>query len=190
MGMYKRGRVWWMCFTHKGRFVRMSAETADKRTAERVYHKVRAEVEEGKWFSRPPGEEILFSEMMEKYMAEHSLPKKSSSERDRSSLTHLLPFFGGFALREIHPQDHQRIQGQEEWRRSVPRRVFNRELALLKHAFTLAVREWEWVDENPAKKVSMEREAPPRDRWLTPGGKRNAPYHLPRVAQGDRDFCP
>jgi integrase len=37
----------------------------------------------------------------------------------------------------------------------------------MKHAFSLAIKEWEWVKDNPVKKVSMEREPSPRDRWLT-----------------------
>jgi len=155
-----------MCFTHKGIFIRRSAETVDKRLAERIYHKVRAEVEEGKWFSRPPGEDILFSEMMEKYMAEHSVPKKSSSERDRYSLGHLLPFFGGFTLCQITPKLINEYKTGRMGEGTSPASI-NRELALLRHAFSLAVREWEWVSENPVKKISMEREAPSRDRWLT-----------------------
>ena len=43
----------------------------------------------------------------------------------------------------------------------------NRELALMKHAFNLALKEWEWVEDNPVKKVSMEKEPPARDRWLS-----------------------
>ena len=43
----------------------------------------------------------------------------------------------------------------------------NLQLALMKHAFSLAIKEWEWVKDNPVKKVSMEREPSPRDRWLT-----------------------
>ena len=37
----------------------------------------------------------------------------------------------------------------------------------MKHAFSLAINEWEWVKDNPVKKVSMEREPASRDRWLT-----------------------
>ncbi len=39
--------------------------------------------------------------------------------------------------------------------------------ALMKHAFNLALKEWSWVAENPAMKVSMEKEPSSRDRWLT-----------------------
>ena len=43
----------------------------------------------------------------------------------------------------------------------------NRELANLKKAFNLAVKEWEWCRENPVSRVSMERENNKRDRWLS-----------------------
>jgi len=49
-----------------------------------------------------------------------------------------------------------------------PSATINRELALAKHGFTLAAREWEWVKDNPVKRVSMEKENNKRDRWLTP----------------------
>ena len=37
----------------------------------------------------------------------------------------------------------------------------------MKHMYTMAIREWEWCRDNPVKRVSMEKESPPRDRWLT-----------------------
>lgn len=40
-------------------------------------------------------------------------------------------------------------------------------LALMKKAFNLACREWEWTKDNPVCRVSMERENNTRDRWLT-----------------------
>ncbi|UJS21293.1 MAG: site-specific integrase [Candidatus Brocadia sp.] len=43
----------------------------------------------------------------------------------------------------------------------------NKELAMLSKAFNLAVKEWEWLKENPVSKVPKERENNERDRWLT-----------------------
>jgi site-specific recombinase XerD len=45
--------------------------------------------------------------------------------------------------------------------------TINRELALMKHAFNMALKEWNWVKENPVSKVPMEKENNKRDRWLT-----------------------
>ena len=38
---------------------------------------------------------------------------------------------------------------------------------MLSKAFNLAVKEWEWLSENPVSKVSKEREDNERDRWLS-----------------------
>jgi integrase len=166
MGLYKRGQVWWMCFSYKGKFIRRSTETKEKKLAERVYRKCLGEVAEDKWFKRLAGEDMTFKEMMKKYMKEHSIPKKASSERDTSSLTHLLPFFEGYTLTEVTPKLINEYKTARRNEQASPCTI-NRELALAKHAFTLAVKEWEWVEENPVKKVSMEKEPISRDRWLT-----------------------
>lgn len=43
----------------------------------------------------------------------------------------------------------------------------NRELAMMSKAFNLAMKEWEWVENNPMSKVPKEKEDNERDRWLT-----------------------
>ncbi|MGA2958560.1 MAG: hypothetical protein ABSF48_22890 [Thermodesulfobacteriota bacterium] len=37
----------------------------------------------------------------------------------------------------------------------------------MSHAFNLALKEWEWVRENPVKKVSKEKVNNQIERWLT-----------------------
>jgi hypothetical protein len=79
MALYKRGSVWWMCFTYNGKQVRKPTETTDKKLAQRIYDKIKGEIAEGKWFERLPGESITFREMIEKYMSEHSKINKAQS---------------------------------------------------------------------------------------------------------------
>ena len=166
MGVFKRGGVWWMRFAYQDRQVRKSTETTNRKLAGRIYDKILGEIAEGKWFERMPGEEKTFREMMERYMAEHSIPNKASTVRDQTSLNRLLPFFGDYAITQIAPR---LINEYKSLRRSdgIATSSINRELALMKHAFTLAIREWGWVDDNPVKRIAMEKEPPPRDRWLT-----------------------
>ena len=166
MGLFKRGSVWWMSFVYQGKQYRKSTETDDKNLAKRILDKVKGEIAEGKWFERLPGEEKTFKEMMEKYMAEHSIPKKASSERDESSKTHLLPFFEKYTLLEVTPKLINEYKNRRRMEGASPCTI-NRELALAKHAFGMAIREWEWAKDNPVLRVSMEKEPPPRDRWLT-----------------------
>jgi len=166
MGLYRRrGPTWWMSFTYNGEQVRQSTETDDRKLAEKIYHKVMTEVAEGKWFERRQGTRTL-AEMMERYMKEHSKLKKRSTTRDEASLKHLLPFFGALTLKGICPNIISQYKAQRLTAGAAPG-TLNRELALMKHAFTLATREWAWAKENPVKMVSMEKEAPHKDRWLT-----------------------
>jgi integrase len=164
MGLFKRGSVWWMSFIYQGKQYRKSTETDDKVLAKRILDKVKGEIAEGKWFERLPEEERSFGEMMEKYAAEQS-SKKSSEERDKSSLTHLRPFFGGHLLKDIGSRLINEYKAHRNLEGASPGTI-NRELALMKHAFNVALKEWEWVNQNPVLKVSMEREPPSRDRWL------------------------
>jgi len=167
MGLFKRGSVWWMDFVYKGARIRRSVETKDRKLAQRIYDKVKGEIAEGKWFERLPGQDKTFKELMEKYIVEHS-PKKSPKQhiRDKSSLGHLSPYFEGFALTEITPKMINEYKVKRYGEKAAPGTI-NRELNLMRHAFSMAVKEWEWVKDNPVKRVSMEKEPPGRVRYLT-----------------------
>jgi hypothetical protein len=103
MGLYKRGSVWWMSFLCKGRRYRKSAETEDKRLAQRIYDKVKGEVAENRWFETLPGEDKTFREMMEKYLAEHA-SKKLSERSFRGYAKTLTSSLGDYVLTDITPR--------------------------------------------------------------------------------------
>lgn len=167
MALFKRGQVWWMRFTYKGKQVRSSTETEDKKVALKIYHKVMTQIAEGKWFDRLPGEEKTFREMMERYLQEHSVRNKvqSSYRRDKSLANHLLRFFGDFTLVEISPKLICEYKSMRRGKEAAPATV-NKELILMNHAFNLAMKEWEWVQENPVSRVSREKVNNLIERWL------------------------
>ncbi|OPX97428.1 MAG: Tyrosine recombinase XerC [Syntrophorhabdus sp. PtaB.Bin006] len=166
MGLYKRGQTWWISFSYNGRQVRQSTETDDKKLAEKIYHKVLTDVAEGKWLDKLPGAKETFRDMMGKYMEEHSKPNKASYGRDALSIKHLLPSFADYYVTDITPKLIQQYKTKRRRENASPCSI-NRELALMKHAYTLAINEWEWAQNNPVKQVSLEKEPAPRDRWLT-----------------------
>jgi integrase len=43
----------------------------------------------------------------------------------------------------------------------------NRYMAILSHAFTVAVKEWQWVDDNPCRRIKKRREPKGRTRYLS-----------------------
>jgi site-specific recombinase XerD len=157
-----------MCFVYEGRFVRKPTKTTDGKLAQKIYHKVMADVIEGKWFEKLPGEGITFKEMVEKYLAEHSSRSKSASSyrRDKSLATHLLGFFGELMTMKVTPGDiaEYKTKRREE---GAAAQTVNLELALMRHCYNLAIREWGWVRENPVHKVSREKVNNLIERWLT-----------------------
>ena len=101
MGLYKRGQVWWMRFTYRGKQIFKSTETENKKQAQRFYDKVKFEIAEDKWFEKKP--EHSFREMMDRYLVEHVSQKKSSRAYE-GYVKNLLAFFGeDILISEITP---------------------------------------------------------------------------------------
>jgi integrase len=167
MGLYKRNQVWWMSFTYQGQQVRKSTETSDRRLAQAILGKVNAKIVEGRYFETLQEQDRTFAEMMERYLKEYS-PRKAptSHRRDQQDLLHLLPVFGDKTLAAVTPRllAEYKVQRREEG--AAPATI-NKELGLVRHAFNMAIREWEWCRENPMHRVRMEPVHNQIDRWLT-----------------------
>jgi integrase len=168
MGLYKRGSVWWMSFTHHGEQIRRSTETEDKKLAIRIFDKLKGEVAEGKWFEQEPGAGYKFNDLADKYMIEYSAVNKaaSSHKRDKSLFKNLRGTFGEYYLTEITPA---MISDYKVKRRKAgsSARTINYELTVMSHAFNIAMREWELATDNPVKRVRKDRVNNQIERWLT-----------------------
>lgn len=169
MGLVKRGKYWCMRFTYQGRQIRRSTGTGDRRLAEAILGKVRAQLVEGQWFEKEAADTEAatrtFEELMARYLAEHA-SKKAQPRHYRGYAQNLSGFFGDRTLVEITPKLIVEYKNRRYAAGLKPASI-NRELATMKKAFNLAVKEWEWCQENPVSRVSMEREHNQRDRWLS-----------------------
>lgn len=183
--MFRRGGVYWTSISYKGKRIRKSLETADKKLAQSIEAKIKTEIVEGKYFEKPVGNNKTFTDMIEKFMKEHA-PKVSGNTRlsYSASLKHLSTYFGNLKLLEITPKkisEYKVLRYREEAKPA----TINRELAMLSKAFSLAFKEWEWIKENPVSKVPKEKENNERDRWLTDEQERrllkNAPQWLREI---------
>ncbi|MDH5667670.1 MAG: tyrosine-type recombinase/integrase [Nitrospira sp.] len=167
MGLMKRNHVWWMSFMYQGRQVRRSTGTTDKRLAESILCKVKVQIAEGQFFERREEQDRTFGAMMDRYLTERSVLKAPKSHlRDRQALNHLLPVFGEMVLAEVSPKLLAGYKAQRRIEGAAPATI-NKELQLVRHAFNIAMREWEWCRENPMHRVSMEPVQNEVDRWLT-----------------------
>jgi len=164
--MFKRGGVWWTCIRYEDKKVQKSLETDDRRLAQAIEAKIRAEIAEGKFFDKPVGQSKTFKDMMEKFMQEHA-PKvsKNMQKSYASSLKHLATFWGNSKLSDIKPKLISEYKVLRK-NKGIKPATINRELAMLSKAFNLAVKEWEWIRDNPVSRVPKEKENNERDRWL------------------------
>ena len=134
-----------------GKRMKKSLKTSNRKLAEKIYSKIHSETIEGIWFKK--SQPHTLEEMLEK-----AYPKGYSKS--------LVEYLGNTAL--IHQVTPGDVSKFKEWRSSrVSPASVNRDLATLKHSFNLAIREWEWVRENPVTRIKLLKEPPGRDRWLT-----------------------
>ncbi len=167
MGLFKRGTVWWIRFTYNGRQIKRSTETRDRRIAEKIHHKVMAEIAEGKWLDKLEGDNRTFEELADKYVNEHCRNNKKDWKKYAERLkVHLIPFFGSTIVTEVSPKFISAYK-QYRYKKGVKGATINRELTVMKHMYSVAIKEWEWCRDNTVKRVSMEKEGQPKDRWLT-----------------------
>lgn len=168
MALFRRGRVWWMGFPYQGKQIRRSTEVTDKKLAEKIYHKVMVQIAEGKWFPPEAGAEKTVKDLLERYLRDHSAPNRAPTTHrgDVSRAQHLIRAFGDLTLKEMRPS---LLAAHKSKRRAegAAAKTINNELTLLSHAFQLAVKEWEWVAENPVQRVSKEKVHNLIERWLT-----------------------
>ncbi len=180
--MFKRGGVWWTSITYKGKRIRKSLETADKKLAQVIEAKIKTEIVEGKYFDKPTGDNKTLNDMMERFMKEHAPKVSINTQKSYSvSLKHLSSFFGNSRLTSITPKmiyEYKVLRKNEGTKAA----SLNRELAMLSKAFNLGVKEWEWIKENPVSKVPREKENNERDRWLSEDEEKrllgNSPHWL------------
>jgi len=154
MGIYKRGRVYWIDFYDQTRIrIQESSQTNDRRDAEKLLVLRKSEVLRGVY--RQPVK-ITLGEFGERYL-EHAKTNKRSWLRDQQMREHLYSFFGkDRPLGEVTPLA---IEGYKSRRRTeVSGSTVNRELALLKRMFNLAIA-WDlFLSGNPVRKVKFFRE--------------------------------
>ena len=154
MGIYQRNRIWWISYYDQNRRrVQESSHSSRRRDAEKLHAFRTSEVLRGV-YKHPV--RITLDEFGKRYM-EHAKANKRSWLRDEQMLKHLGEFFG--TERQLADITAADIEGYKLRRKAkVSGSTVNRELALLKRMFNLAI-SWDlYLDLNPFRKVKFFRE--------------------------------
>jgi integrase len=130
-----------------------------------------AAIREGRHFKTSESKRHTLADMVDRYIRD-VLPNKPRSERDqRRQLLWWREQIGSYSLADVTPaliaeQRDNLLNGSTKQGGKRQPATVNRYLAALSHCFTIAVREWGWLEHNPLSKVSRRREPRGRVRYL------------------------
>jgi len=136
MGLYKRGKTWWISLTYNGEQVRSSTRKNSKKEAMTIYHEVMTKLSAGESHEQPAKEDVSFQELAEDLINDYKLNLRKSLWRAEISIRHLTESFGGMMATEITSSSiisYVRTRQQEGAANS----TVNRELSALKRMFSL-----------------------------------------------------
>jgi len=129
-------------------------------------------IREGRHFKTTAAKRHTSNEAINRYI-KSVLPAKPKSEYTQvGQLTWWRDTLGSYSLADVTPAliaQHRDKLAQEKAKNRKYRTpaTVNRYLAALSHVFTVAIKEWMWVEENPLRKVTKMKEPRGRVRFLS-----------------------
>ena len=124
-----------------------------------------AAIKEGRYFPRAEALRHTLADLVDRYMTDVLPGKPKSEAKQRAQLTWWKSELGERVLADVTPALIAEYRDQLGRTRAAG--TVNRYLAALSHAFTMAVKEWAWVDMNPVRNVRRPREPRGRVRFLS-----------------------
>lgn len=142
-----------------------------KKEAERWAQATEAALRERRYFKAAESERRTVAELIDRYMRE-ILPTKRSARSQRAQLLWWRRELGSLTLADLTPATiadcrDRLARGETPSGKKASPASQVRYLAALSHTFTVAVREWGWLDDNPVRKVRRPTEPRGRVRFLS-----------------------
>jgi len=167
MAIYKRAAspYWWYSFKFPGRpQICASTKTTDKKSAEAVYHKVRAEIFERKNFKKP--KKMSVTQLLD-WCFDHYWRQAVSRKKYEYRMKAVVDYFGKESADSLKPEGLLKFR-INRINLGVSKSTVNRELSYLKAAYYKAMNNDNMLAENPVAKIEFydEKESK-RDRYLS-----------------------
>jgi len=145
-----------------------------------------AAITEGRHFKTSEAKRHTLADLIDRYLAD-VLPRKgaSSIRKQTQQLLWWRMHLGYSIVADITPALLVEHRDKLAWGESIPRSnaTVSLYLAALSHIFTMAVKEWQWLDDSPMRKVSKPRKPRGRVRFLSDNERQN----LLTACQGSRN---
>ena len=147
-----------------------------KQMTERWIQQTEAAIREGRHFKTTESKKHTLGNLIDRYIAYVLPTKKKSEERQGAQLVWWKKQIGCFLLSDITPaiiaeQRDKLLRGITKQGKIRSPATVVRYMAALSHAFSIAMKEWGWIEDSPLRKVTKPREPRGRVRFLNEVGK-------------------
>jgi integrase len=140
--------------------------------ARRWAQSTEAAMREGRHFKSAEAKRHSLADLVDRYIKEVLPIKPKNGANTRQHLVWWKSKLGSVSLAEVSPsliaQCRNDLLGTTTRRGSkMANATVVRYMATLSHAFTIAIKDWQWVDDSPLRKVSKPKEPRGRERFLS-----------------------
>lgn len=128
-------------------------------------------IREGRHFKTSESKKHTLGELIDRYIRDVLPQKKKSEEKQKAQLLWWKEQLGSYSLAEVTPA--LIAEKRDDFFRGITYRGTQRSpatvvryLSALSYAFTIAIKEWGWMEDSPMRKVSKLKESRGRVRFL------------------------
>lgn len=132
--------------------------------AKRWARNTESAIQENRFFKTTESRKHTLSDMIDRYI-DNVLPSKKDHKRQKAQYEWWKNQLGDYTLGDVTPS----LISEARDKLSVDKAPATvvRYLSALSHAFTVAVNEWEWIEDNPVRRVRKPKEPRGRVRFLS-----------------------
>lgn len=150
MGLYRRGKVWWMSYVNAGKQHCETTGTSNKRLAQRILDKRKGEIAENR-FQLPRSKAPRLNGFSQEFLL--SVGHPNTKKRYTSSIAILQTFFGDVPISHISAERIEDFKAARLFN-NVRSATVNRDLAVLRRMLRIAERK-RFITTSPFREVEM-----------------------------------
>jgi len=141
------------------------------RDAQRWANETESAIREGRHFKTSEAKKHTLGDLIDRYIRDVLPQKIKSQKKQQAQLLWWKEKIGGFRLAEVTPaligeKRDELLRGMTHRGAQRSPATAIRYLSALSHAFTIAVKEWGWLEDTPMRKVTKPKESRGRVRFL------------------------
>lgn len=152
-------------------FPTQSATFERKTDANKWAMQTESAIREGRHFATVESKKHTLAKAIDRYIKEILPTKPKSAAKQKSQLMWWRDRIGAYTLSDASPQliaEHRDLSMKVKTNRGGTRSPSTtiRYLAVISHLFTVAIKEWNWIDNNPVLRIMKPKEPKGRTRFL------------------------